>query len=762
MKKKTPHLFYIICFFVFFKTTAQNIQVNDNYTAQQLVENVLINSTCAQVSNFSVTGGNFGTSEQSYGYFTNTNPAFPFTNGVVLSTGKASSASGPNTTVLSEDGFTGWAGDPDLNQALTISNTLNATILEFDFVPKSSKISFDYIFASEEYHDNAQCIYSDGFAFLLKKVGAASYQNLALVPNTTTPVKVTTVHPDVPGGCAAQNPTYFGSYNDFTYPTNFNGQTVVMTAKGDVEAGATYHIKLVIADEANYKYDSAIFLGGGSFNSDLNFGPDKLFATNNPYCSGENIILDATQTGINNSYKWFKDGVFTGITTPKYTITDNTNPTVVTYSVEVNSNNSCLSTGKIKVQFAPLPTLIDQVYTQCDDNNDGITHFDLTKLDNLIKNNDSSLGTVTYYEAIGGTTINNPSNYTSIAKTIYAKVANAYGCEDYADVVLKIANNTVTSPVNYAKCDEDGNIDGKTTFNLSTEITPLILTTYPIEYYLTTSDAILQQNTLPNLYSNSNPNQQKIWARIIDGKDCVSLVAVNLTINTFVPANFTEETIYLCKDSFVTLSVSNAFSSYTWSNDTTNNTSQNTVTASGTYLLTVTNSDGCKATKKFTVLQSAPATNLNAEVIEFSNNNSIRITYTDNGGNYVFSIDGIHYQTSPLFNNLSPDEYTIYVKDLNGCLPIATKSIFVLDYPKFFTPNGDGYNDTWFIRNIDKKPETIITIFDRYGKLLKQFSSYSNGWNGTYNGENLPADDYWFSLTLFNGNNIKSHFTLKR
>lgn len=759
MKRKSLQIVSLICLFYAIRTNSQNIQVNDTYTAQQLIENVLINSTCAQVSNFSVSGGNFGTGEQSFGYFTNTNPVFPFSNGVLLSTGKAVSAIGPNTTILSDGGATVWAGDSDLNQALGLSNTLNSTVLEFDFVPKSSKISFDYIFASEEYHDNAQCTYSDGFAFLLKKVGSSTYQNLALIPNTSTPVKVTTVHPEVPGGCTAQNAQYFGSYNDSTYPTNFNGQTIVMTAKADVEAGATYHIKLVIADEGNYKYDSAIFLGGGSFNSDLNFGPDRLISTNNPYCSGENITLNATQTGNNNTYKWFKDGTFTGITNPTFTITDNTNTNAVTYSVEVNINGSCLSTGKIKVQFATLPNLVNQTYTQCDDDNNGNTTFDLTKLDNLIRNNDSSLSSVTYYESIGGTQIATPSNYISAPKTIYAKVLNTYGCANYANVELKIASNTVPSPINYPKCDDDGKKDGKTQVNLSAEITPLIATTFPIEYYSTSQDAINQKNVLTNLFTT---NTTSIWARIIDGKNCVSLVEINLKIIVFTPSNFEDETLYICKDNNLTLNVSSGFSNYTWNNSPSNHTNQNIINSPGIYTVEVTNTDGCKAIKKFSVFLSAPASNIDAQIVAFSDNNSIQILYTDNGGDYVFSLDGVHYQNSSLFENLSAGEYTIYIKDLRGCLPISSKKVFVLDYPRFFTPNGDGYNDTWYIKNLDLQPKAVIAIFDRYGKLLKQFSSYSNGWNGTFNGQNLPADDYWFVLTLSDGTIIKNHFSLKR
>ena len=132
---------YILLFFttVFFsqKNYGQYITTDENYTAQQLVEDVLVNSPCATVSNFSISGGNFTTGERSYAFFDGTGTTFPFQNGIVLSTGRASNTQGRNNS-LSDDGQNmGWLGDPDLEQALGLSNSFNATILEFDFIPLS-------------------------------------------------------------------------------------------------------------------------------------------------------------------------------------------------------------------------------------------------------------------------------------------------------------------------------------------------------------------------------------------------------------------------------------------------------------------------------------------------------------------------------------------------------------------------------------------------------------------------------------------------
>ncbi len=268
--------------------SSQTIEVQDNFTAQQLVEDVLINSPCANVSNFSVSGWD---EFSSYGYFSAGSSDFPFQEGVLLTTGKAISAVGPNNSLLSE-GSTTWQGDIDLEQSIGESNTINATVLEFDFLPIANKIIFEYIFSSEQYFDYNnpnQCNFSDGFAFLLREANSQNqYQNLAVVPGTNIPVKVTTIRGEGTI-CQPANPQFFDAYNGIEHPTNYSGQTNILRAEALVNPGTLYHIKLVIADQENPFYDSAIFLGGGSFAVENDLGPDRLFATGNALCFGENL-----------------------------------------------------------------------------------------------------------------------------------------------------------------------------------------------------------------------------------------------------------------------------------------------------------------------------------------------------------------------------------------------------------------------------------------------------------------------------------------
>jgi gliding motility-associated-like protein len=110
---------------------------------------------------------------------------------------------------------------------------------------------------------------------------------------------------------------------------------------------------------------------------------------------------------------------------------------------------------------------------------------------------------------------------------------------------------------------------------------------------------------------------------------------------------------------------------------------------------------------------------------------------------------------------LPAGEYTVYVKDENGCDPI-NQEVYLLTYPKFFTPNGDGYNDFWQVKFSYNEPTMKVYIFDRYGKLPTGFNGASVGWDGRYNDADLPSEDYWFLVIRPNGKEYRGHFAMKR
>ncbi|MEX0275170.1 MAG: T9SS type B sorting domain-containing protein, partial [Flavobacteriaceae bacterium] len=148
----------------------------------------------------------------------------------------------------------------------------------------------------------------------------------------------------------------------------------------------------------------------------------------------------------------------------------------------------------------------------------------------------------------------------------------------------------------------------------------------------------------------------------------------------------------------------------------------------------------------------------NVNVVDFSNNNRISVEVEGNGS-YEYSIDGFRYQGEPVFENLSPGGYVIYVREELGC-EVVTATATILDYPRFFTPNGDGVNDQWHIQGISNIGIYDLFIFDRYGKLLKTLDNGSFGWDGTYNNSIMPSSDYWFTFTTLEGMTKTGHFTL--
>jgi len=177
---------------------------------------------------------------------------------------------------------------------------------------------------------------------------------------------------------------------------------------------------------------------------------------------------------------------------------------------------------------------------------------------------------------------------------------------------------------------------------------------------------------------------------------------------------------------------------------------------------------GCISAEVFaTVIASIPATSVSAVgTVAFDENATIIVTALAPNTNYEYALDYGALQSSNVFTNVNPGNHIVTVTDINGCTNLST-SIAIIGYPTYFTPNGDGINDFWNIIGLENQPSAKIYIFDRYGKLIKQISSNSSGWDGTYNSALLTASDYWFTIEYIEPLStdlkvFKSHFSLKR
>ena len=311
-------------------------------------------------------------------------------------------------------------------------------------------------------------------------------------------------------------------------------------------------------------------------------------------------------------------------------------------------------------------------------------------------------------------------------------------------------------------------------FNLSNQIATMInpddLDDYTVTFHTTLLDAQQNTNAITNP-SNFNPvsNPQTIYTRIILNllPSCYEIKPFDVFVGQ-IPSIGLNSNYLFCDELPFTITIINPSPNtvYQWSDGSIGNSfststigiSNISVTASTSY----SNSTlVCDDTKEITISISEPPVIESITTVDWTENQNSITVNSNNNGYHSYSIDGINYQTENTFTNLLPGLYTVYVEDTIGCGTL-TESVWLLYYPKFFTPNGDGYNETWFIKNSVLEDDFIVHIFDRYGKLITVFNSKSNGWDGTFNGQPLFSTDYWFMIYRNDGRVHRGHFSLKR
>ncbi len=401
-------LLFIVISLVSIGGFSQAISVNDstnietNLSAEELIQQVLVSgSSCVNITltNLAENPGGIGNlAERSWGYFNANGTDFPFDEGIILSSGFGVSAEGPNDSTGTSDGGIDWGGDIDIetilnNQYGTTVDTNNATVFEFTFVSSLSEITFDFMFASEEYENQWECndSFRDGFAFLIKGPGIPDDSgapfggtNVAAIPGSSNvPVSTATIHldpsDDAANGflCGFEIPgtNYFPEFyvsndndNINDLPIEFDGATVSLTtANVAIIPNETYTVKLVIADRGDTAFDSAVFLRAGSFDiGSIDLGDDILISNGTAICQGESLILDAGENP-DATYEWYKDGVLL----PNETASTLEVFETGTYSVVISFGSSeCIVTDEIIIEFKPSPIFdLGENQFLCDDSN---------------------------------------------------------------------------------------------------------------------------------------------------------------------------------------------------------------------------------------------------------------------------------------------------------------------------------------------------------------------------------------------------------
>ena len=279
--------------------------------------------------------------------------------------------------------------------------------------------------------------------------------------------------------------------------------------------------------------------------------------------------------------------------------------------------------------------------------------------------------------------------------------------------------------------------------------------TVPTDVTVNWYDAVSGGDLLEENNTSFSPeNEGTYYAEAISiNGNCISNTRTAVTLTFSQSPQVFDEAVFFCQDESVEISANINNMSYIWNTDET--TESITVSTEGIYTVDVTNLEGCTVTKTIEVTQlDAP---IIAEV--FTENNNLIIT-TENQGNFSYSVDGINYQNTPVFENLEGGRYTVYVTENSDC-GIDTQTFIHFIVPKFFTPNNDTYHDTWRLKGIEFYASSEVQIFDRYGKLLFYRKNKPISWDGMLRKQPLPTSDYWYVITI-NGQRRVGHFTLKR
>jgi gliding motility-associated-like protein len=453
---------------------------------------------------------------------------------------------------------------------------------------------------------------------------------------------------------------------------------------------------------------------------------------------------------------------------------------VIFVRIENITNTDCYDTMVFDLIVNVAPETFNTTLFQCDEdgNVDGFTTFNLTEANGILTGGIVDRSTKFFLSlAAAQATVNeiDGNAYGNITnpQTIHVQVINDNtGCFDFAELILEVST-TNAFDASLFTCDDDGIEDGFYTFNLSdadVDVLNGLTTDLTINYYETYNDALLEQNPLPLSYVNIIPYSHSVFVRVEDDNACFGINQVQLTVFE-IPDIEIEEQLFYCLNVFpqtITLNaglINNLSTDFTYSWSTGEITSEIQINQTGTYSVTVTNVNGCSKERTITVLPSNIATIASIEVTDTTQNNTITVTVSGEGI-YVFALDNSNgsYQESNFFDNVAPGLHTVYVKDTKNNCGIVEEIVSVIGFPLFFTPNNDSYNDTWQVYGLSSQfqPNSIIYIYDRYGKLLKQLDPSGPGWDGTFNGKRLPNSDYWFHVTLEDGRTFRSHFTLKR
>ena len=436
-----------------------------------------------------------------------------------------------------------------------------------------------------------------------------------------------------------------------------------------------------------------------------------------------------------------------------------------TYYIKVETTAGCIDIKPVTVTVNPTPTLaITDPSVVCTPATVDITADSVTVGSTLAGSQ------LSYWTDSSATTVLSNPSAVGVSGTYYIKAETTAGCMDIKPVTVVVSEqpalaitdpsavcapatvDLTTASVTVGSTLEGGQLsywtDSSATAALSNPSAVGVSGTYYIKAETTAGCMDIESvtvtvNPLPNIDLNSDGKSDRII--------CSEITSFSFTLDAGILDN-TPISDY----------------TYIWSKDGNalpNNTPTLDVNEIGVYTVEVISAFGCSQIRTIAVKTSKSPVIDTIDIVDLTTNNSVTVNLEE-PGDFQFCMDYPNgtCQDYNVFYNVPGGLHTVYVSDEYGC-PGDSREIIVVSAPKFFTPNNDSYNDYWNIKGLNESDsESVIYIFDRYGKLLKQWNPSLNrlGWDGTLNGLALPADDYWYALKLENGRESKGHFSLIR
>ncbi|MFN3916404.1 MAG: choice-of-anchor L domain-containing protein [Flavobacteriales bacterium] len=775
---------------------AQLVVDNTTMTPAQLVQNVLV-GTGVTVSNITFNGVPANNITNQVGYFNSANANVGIPEGIILATGNAQGAIGPNNTgSMTLGGGNFGQGDPDLQQIANASIN-DAAVLEFDFIPQGDTIKFNYVFGSEEYPEFVGSGFNDAFGFFVSGPGITgpftnNAVNLAQIPISGAPVTINNVNNGTANAGPCMNCAYYINNGTGGAPQNgmvtvvqYDGLTVVLEARIAVICGQTYHIKLAVGDAGDTSWDSGVFIEGGSFSSnfvDVNIvtlsgdstmvrGCGEAFVDLTRNDNGQVQIVDVILSGsagfgtdyyINGPGWNSLDSTATFLpgqdTITLHITTDPNIPTgnlPMSLTLSVYTVNACgdtiLSSGTLWiVEESPIIVNAQDTILNCPAPTINISAG-------------ISGGTPGFYGyniswntgQTGTSTISVPGNVNG---TYIVTVTDTCGAMtiDTINVILNIPPppNVQINNVGDTLLICNGQLVNLTASGSGGAGAPFTYLWHTGQTSVGISLGTITTNT----------------TAYVTAFDACGVASAADTVHIVIPPGPTvtiNDVTVICPGTPTNLppTITSGVPSYTYSWSPGGSTQQNPTfspTVTTTYTVTVT--DNCNQTNFATATITVPIyAEIESEIsglpfICLGQSGNYTLTTTGGAGQNTYGWSGSGSFFFP--NNQTNTQYTpfetgmIQVITTDQCGNDDTTYFMVevapceITIPNIFTPNGDGSNDMFVIDNLGFYPNTTLMVYNRWGDLVYESSNYQNNWNGTHykSGAKLSDGTYFYII----------------